>query len=216
MPTAKQLPPDVKIAGDKTVQDWVELKAKIIKDFSNIDLWSQAYKDFYYNRLQIRYLGPVGKVLESDGREGEGFAMMAVMCSIIEFLESTHQGKNYQYSKRNLGIYEYGSSKQIIEDFLNKRPPFNSEFHDSLATDFYKHVRCSLLHEGRTSGRWVLKANSRSSQILEQKGGDIELNRTAFFEGIKNYVSAHYKQELQNNNDVKNALIRKLDFICCE
>ena len=145
--------------------------------------------------------------------------MMAVMCSIIEFLESTHQGMNFRYRKENdpqLTEHEYSSSEEIMTNFLSTRPPFSAEFKGSLATDFYKQVRCPLLHEGRTSGRWTLKANSKSDQILKVSSDDIKLNRTAFWKAIKEYASKHYKHELDAKDEVKKALLRKMDFICCE
>src|ERR1039458_9243887 len=110
-----QLPQDTKIAGLKTVKDWNRLR-KVILDFNDKYSWAIAYKDFYLSRLKYRYLNPIDSIREDGNNTGEGFSIMTLMCSLIEFLESTYQGRNYKFRKRGdpvVGTFEYEISSEI-------------------------------------------------------------------------------------------------------
>lgn len=99
------------IAGWKTSADWQALRARLMAGVA--DSWHEAFTDFYETRLSLRYLHPI-KTLQDNGTfQGEGFAIVAIQCSLIEFLESTEQGMNYRYLRRGetLGAYEYKSSQ---------------------------------------------------------------------------------------------------------
>jgi hypothetical protein len=84
---------------------------------------------------------------------------------IVEFLESTIQGKSYRFLRREappLGPYEYSSSSDIFVSFLVNRTPFSSDFKtEDTARDFYEGVRCGLLHEARTKNGWTVWAKDR-------------------------------------------------------
>jgi hypothetical protein len=53
---------------------------------------------------------------QNDSQREEGFSIVAVQCSLIEFLESTIQGKSYRYRRDGdpqLGQYEYSNSGSL-------------------------------------------------------------------------------------------------------
>jgi hypothetical protein len=55
--------------------------------------------DFYTQRHDLRYLNPI-KVMQNHGTfTGEWFAIAAIQCTLIEFMESTQQGINHVYGK---------------------------------------------------------------------------------------------------------------------
>jgi hypothetical protein len=138
---------DICIAGIKTVGDWKDLKQKLLGS-KDSKLWEKAFKDFFYARLRCRYLRPIDSIKIKEKYLGEGFSIMTILCSLIEYLEATYQGKSYRYLRRgeSLGPHEYNMSKEIFVSFLTQRTPFNSYFDPHLAEEFYKNVRCGLLH----------------------------------------------------------------------
>lgn len=152
---------EVRIAGERTVDDWKEFRNDLIGGGSE-EAWEAAFNDYYLDRLNRRYLQPI-KILQDKGKKtGEGFSIVAIQCSLIEFLESTVQGKSYRHlppdRRRELGQFEYSSAEQLFCDFLGGREPFRSHFTGTLPREFYKHVRCPLLHEARTDNSWIIKA----------------------------------------------------------
>lgn len=87
------------IAGWKTVDDWTGLRTQLLAA-ANDSLWTTAFKDFFLSRLSLRYLNPI-KVLQENGTfQGEGFSIVAIQCALIEFLESTLQGRSYRYPRK--------------------------------------------------------------------------------------------------------------------
>src|SRR5882762_6816479 len=161
-------PGDFIIAGKKRVSHWRAFRGKLTVR-ADPALWAKAYKDYFYARLSYRYLKPL-KTLQTNGPiRGEGFSIVAIQCSLIEFLESTIQGKSYLYSRNGnppLGPYEYSSSGAMFESFLANRTPFSGEFTPPLAHDFYVGVRCGVLHEARTKNGWTILAGSETGQII--------------------------------------------------
>ncbi|MBD0350568.1 MAG: hypothetical protein ICV65_05370, partial [Flavisolibacter sp.] len=99
---------------------------------------------------------PLNAIKDNGTYRGEGFSIMAIICSLVEFPESTYQGINYRYRTKDdspLGQYEYGGSSDNFISFLTQRSPFDKYFGKTKAKGFYKNVRCGLLHEARTRGK---------------------------------------------------------------
>ncbi|MFP7755674.1 hypothetical protein ACLG6S_13685 [Thermodesulfobacteriota bacterium B35] len=206
---------DIEIAGDKTVKDWLDLKSKIEKDFDNIKLWEQAFA-FFEIRIGTRYIAPAEVIQNhhSSQAAGEGFAITAIICTLIEAFESFLQGKNYKYLKKGekLKKYEYNRSSDIFVDFLTKREPFKQHFHKRrLAQEFYQNVRCSLLHEACTKNGWIIRIDT--DKLLEKNGQTYTLNRALLLHLIKEYIPT-YKKLLIADNNLKKAFVRKMDYVC--
>jgi hypothetical protein len=127
---------NTQIAGWKTADDWRALRSTLIIGGSP-DRWTQAFDQFFRTRLDLRYLNPV-RVLQDHGTfQGEGFSILAIQCTLVEFLESTVQGIKYRYPQigESLGTYEYSSSGNVFISFLCKRQPFANDFDERLAGD---------------------------------------------------------------------------------
>jgi hypothetical protein len=154
-------PDEVFIAGRKTIKDWKAFQPALLPG-GDAKSWEKAAKDYFEARLTSRYLTPIKTLQQSGSQRGEGFSIVAVQCSLIEFLESTNQGKSYRYRRDDdppLGRYEYSNSGGIFVSFLMNRTPFNVEFiTQQLAQDFFVSVRCGVLHEARTKNGWVIRA----------------------------------------------------------
>ena len=154
-------PGDFFIAGKKRVSHWRAFEATITVG-GDPTLWEKAYESYFHARISHRYLKPLKTLQENGPKRGEGFSIVAIQCSLIEFLESTIQGKSYRYRRKKdppLGQHEYSDSGHIFESFLESRTPFNSAFTQQLAHDFYVSVRCVLLHEARTKNGWTILAH---------------------------------------------------------
>lgn len=209
---------DTVIAGRNTVADWLEIRSKL-SNYQDIKLWSSVYENYFLARLQDRYIKPIETIKNNGTYRGEGFAIMTIICSIVEFLETTHEGLTYRFTRKNdpsLSIYEYSRSEEVFVNFLSKRIPFKESFTDDLAHDFYKNIRCGLLHEARTKGKWTIWGNSNGEKLVEVKSSIIIVYRDNFYKAIIEYVHSHYKSEVMNSVELKEAFLRKFDSFCYE
>lgn len=203
----------IEIAYKFTDEDWSRLEKKMDKDFDNEELWSEAL-DIFESRLSERYIKPAEVIQSNLCATGEGFAIIAVLCSLIETLETFYQGKCYTPGKLTDNTqYGNGKSQSLFVDFLSTKEPFKSTFSGELATDFYKNVRCSILHEAMTRNGWVIRTNT-NRLVKREEGCKIKiLNRRYFLKDLKIYVTK-YKAEVLGNKERKDAFIRKMDCIC--
>jgi hypothetical protein len=95
--------------------------------------------EFFRERMRERYIEPV-KALDSDERNG--FSIMAQSCLLIETYETFRQGWKSSSDK----------SKQAFCYFFDREDSFR-DFRGH-AQQFYKNVRCGILHQGETTGGW--------------------------------------------------------------
>ena len=199
------------IAGWSTPKDWAELSSRLEKE-STEKLWECTYKDYFIKRLEYRYLDPIKLLKENGTYLGEGFSIMAILCSLIEFLESTYQGKIYRYLKNGekLEEHEYFSSKNIFISFLVNRNPFSKTFDEKSAKDFYSNIRCGLLHEASTKGGWRIWAISENDSFINFE--DKIIYRDNFNSAICKYIT-EYGEELKSNKKLQDAFIRKYNSL---
>lgn len=139
---------------------------------------------------------------------------MALHCTLIEFLESTVQGKTYRYVRKGeprLTLHEYRCSGPLFEHFLVQRAPFSKSFDQEIAADFYQNVRCGLLHESCTKNGWIIKGKSLTGEIICAK------NKFIYRNNVHNALIAFiawYKSTLPLDTDLQAAFIRKFDALC--
>ncbi|EPC03348.1 hypothetical protein L861_17550 [Litchfieldella anticariensis FP35 = DSM 16096] len=138
---------------------------------------------------------------------------MTLLCSLIEFLESSYQGKKYRYCKdRDLQENEYNKSKQCFVEFLTTRKPFSDKFTADEALEFYSSIRCGLLHEASTKNGWKIWAKSDSGEdIISQQAKTVY--RDDFELAVKAYIKA-YGNKLTQDKRLQEAFIRKFDALC--
>ncbi|MBN8291435.1 hypothetical protein JI664_05640 [Rhodobacter sp. NTK016B] len=208
-------PDTTKIAGAQTVAGWKALRTKLDAAPSK-ELWEEAFEEFYRARLKTRYFDPVETLEKNATHSGEGFAIVAILCSLIEFLESTLQGKTYRYRRRNdpvLTIHEYEKSGAIFENFLTTGAPFSAVFDKKLAKDFYTNVRCGLLHEARTKGGWLIHTGKDTDPMIDTTKKII--NRKCLQKGFGEFIDS-YKISLFADQTLQDAFKRKMDSLCIE
>lgn len=49
---------------------------------------------------------------------------------------------------------------------MTENEPFKSHFNVSLAKDFYKDVRCAILHQAETTNGWIVKDGKETDPII--------------------------------------------------
>ncbi len=200
------------IAGSKTPEDWHLLKQRLIEN-SCEETWKEALNDYFLKRLNLHYLNPI-EVLQKHGTfSGEGFSILAILCTLIEFLESTVEGLKYRFLKsgEKLDKFEYSKSSELFIDFLCNREPFNKEFNSTLAMEFYINIRCGLLHEAQTKNRWRVRAKNKEGKMIEKDQKIVY--RDNFMDAIKLFIKL-YSVELKSNKKFQEAFIRKFDSLC--
>jgi hypothetical protein len=202
---------NVHIAGSLTTDDWKRFRATLTPAGAQAD-WGKAFEEYFYTRLSLRYLGPIKVLQDSGSLQGEGFSIAAIQCSLIEFLESTVQGKSYRFLRKSdpaLRPYEYSSSSDIFISFLRNRTPFDKDFKDDqTARDFYEGVRCALLHEARTKKGWTIWAKSHDGRTADP--GQKIMYRNNFQAGLLTFVE-WYKSALLADQALQQAFLRKFD-----
>lgn len=201
-----------RIAGLKTVKDWRTFRTSLVVG-DNPSSWQEAYNEYFLTRLNFRYFYPI-KLLQKYGTlKGEGFSILAIQCSLIEFLESTIQGFNYRYLRRDehLRPYEYNLSQEMFVNFLCHRCPFAKEFNKSIAKDFYSGVRCGLLHEAQTKNGWRVRAKSPDHTLINYS--DLIVYRDDFQQGLEDFIK-WYETAIQSDTMIQEAFIRKFESLC--
>lgn len=222
MSMAGEIDKSVSIAPCKTRADWISHKATLSADPAN---WEVAFDAFFKARLESRYFKPIEKFAptECDGStnafQGEGFAVVAILCSLIEFLETCRTGslfakgagKTYPALEASGYRYGTGASTDIFTCFLTT----NLGLEDKLARDFYAKVRCAILHNAMTEDPWVIRVADTSTGgtgFIEQKAGITILYRDLFCAKLHAYVDS-YRTELLASDALKQAFIRKFDSL---
>lgn len=210
------LPDTTRIAKEKTVADWKAMKHRL-EIGGAPERWEEAFNDFFYARVDSRYFESVRAIEKAGQKIGEGFAIVVLHCSLIEFLASTLEGKRYRYVGKDgspLSKYEYSNSKDMFVRFLEKNEPFKQMFaKNGTATEFYKSVRCGLMHEARTKGQWRILVSGQANQPIDTDTKVIyrDLMQSAFDQFID-----CYKQRLLKESSLQRAFIRKIDGLCEE
>lgn len=209
----------MQIAGTKTDSDWKSFRTKLINK-PNAALWKMAFDDYYFARLQTRYLQPIEKLQakSSDSKQGEGFSIVAILCTLVEFLESCERGYNFRLLEKKgdiLAEHEYSQREaaSYFRDFLMKREPFKNYFDATSAHSFYRDVRCGLLHEARTKGGWLIRWGGSKRGVIDLGSSTPILYRNKFRDGFETYF-ADYRQRLETTENLQQAFIRKFDHLC--
>ena len=132
--------------------------------------------DFVRGRFEERYFNPV-VAMRSDQKNG--FLIMALSCLTLEALESYRRG--WPSTERH--------TKAAFRGFLEREAQF-AVFAGS-AMEFYKHVRCGVLHQGETSGGWKIR---RSGLLFDELL--LVVNATAFHRTLHSCL-VDYTNELK-------------------
>lgn len=162
---------------------WMELK----------DAASKAgLVELIHHRFENRY---IKHVETSDS----GFLKMAVGCFMIETLESFKQGIEDTT----------GKSGKMFDDFFRSEHDLFSGFSE-LGSDFYKSIRCGILHQGETTNAWRIL---RSGELLNRS--ERSINASKFIEALKETLNRYIQCLLDSDfdSDIWRNALKKLDDI---
>jgi hypothetical protein len=197
------------IAGGKRARDWKAIRLTLDADVAS---WNTVALEYFDARISTRYLGPIQAIRSNKALEGEGFSIVAIDCTLIEFLESTFQGKSYRFVRHSDApidaATEYNRSEQMFVDFLCNRNPFRAYFVPALASEFYASVRCGLLHEARTKGDWRIREKSITGAVICPVNKCVF--RDDFHAGIEQVIE-WYKTALPRSPQLQKAFVDRFD-----
>lgn len=201
------------IAGSLKASDWQKFRPTLIPGGDPLP-WQNAFSDYFEQRLALRYLNPIALLQTHDTLRGEGFSIVAIQCTLIEFLASASKGTTYRYVRRNdppLGRYEYSDSRKLFTEFLATNEPFRRHFDMPTAQEFYVNVRCGLLHEAQTKNGWTIWARSWDSRPVRAA------TKRVYRDNLQSELIGFLKQygkRLQVERSLQEAFIRKFDGLC--
>lgn len=206
------IPDSVRIARNKTVADWKAMKGRLARG-NDTHVWMEAFKEFFEGRLDSRYFAPIKTLEALDAYDGEGFSIVTLHCSLIEFLAASLEGKIYRPRGNGaLDEFEYSNSGDMFARFLREQLPFKEVFHDDMkAKDFYTNVRCALLHEARTRNGWRIRFDRNAKLAIDVDAKIVYRNKMQ--EAFDGYVK-WYGENLPLNAPMQKAFIRKFDSLC--
>lgn len=212
------------------IRDWELLRQKVKDSYGFDTNWDKSI-ELFKNRLNRKFFDPVKYLIETRKFEGEGFSIVTVQCALIESLASFRTGQIFNYGANgNSPSYEYRDSKRMFVDFLLSASIFKDNFYEIdengvkknntpfNAENFYSDVRCGLMHEARTKGKWIINAKKHddksSPKFLEKREDKFSILRTILHYKLKQYV-ANYCDELRlkDSQELRRLFGRKLDFL---
>lgn len=212
----------VRVAGLRTVADWNTCKATLTVGGPPAP-WAKAFRDFFYERIKTRYFEPIKAINAIGAQKGEGFSIVAIQCSLVEFLQATRKGLKYVLKNPDPNNVEYSRSKEMFVEFLTSVDPFdgiftcNGKYHKfgcrCKAEDFYEGVRCGLLHEARTKKGWKIHVSVGVEACIDFD--DKIVYRDQLQKAFRRYVVV-YGLELKTDTELQKAFIRKFDDLCAE
>ena len=133
--TAPHNPDDTELAPSFTVRAYKQARDRTPPDRA-------AIADAILARFLDRYIEPVRA-------KKRGFTIMAVSCLMIEALESFVQGWESSDGRSKASFCFFFDEFDAFKDFRGH------------ARDFYKHVRCGILHQAESTGGWRIRRDTR-------------------------------------------------------
>src|SRR5574341_1004729 len=183
---------NVKLSSSVTIsiyQEFIKLKNKV------------GIANFVKERFTERYVNP----LKVFPWRKNGFCTMAICCLMIETLESFWRGW-----ENTRGRDEEGNKKDefAFHYFFERNKEFKI-FHP-FANAFYLNIRCGILHQGETTGGWIIQ---RKGALFNHETKTI--NATAFHRNLEKALD-EYSQLLETedwNSERWIFLRKKMDAI---
>jgi hypothetical protein len=130
-----------------------------------------------------------------------GFVMMAIGCLMIESLQAFRKGD--EETK--------GHHDECFRDFFREVEALNPLY--PYAGDFYKNVRCGILHQAETTGGWRIR---RDSGALLFDPETAVINANLFLKALTDYLDK-YCDDLKKaewGKELWKPVEKKLRHIC--
>jgi hypothetical protein len=115
---------------------------------------------------------------------------MANCCSLIEtyvsFIEAEYRDTN-------------GFGRPCFEYFFKSSGRFKEFSAENLAADFYKNVRCGILHNAEIRNGWTITRNQYAPYFNRETK---KINAVKFATRLKNVLSAYRKNLIESDFDI--------------
>jgi hypothetical protein len=136
--------------------------------------------EFLYHRLHSRYLKPYAYPEHNFIKEYKnGFGIMASCSLLIETLQCFKMGI----------ADDTGQTAVVFKEFFASEDEFSKL--EISGNEFFKHIRCGILHQGETTGGWSIRRNG--TQAVKRKQIDavrfthiLEKSLRSYAERLKN------------------------------
>jgi hypothetical protein len=151
-----------------------------------------------HKRFKERYLDPI-----LDGPKRHGFTMLAICCLMVETLESFRHGWK-DTADRGKSEAAFCGFFQAHDEFRDLRP---------VAHEFYRAVRCGILHQAETTHSWRVDQEPR---LLAEQSGVRWLSASEFGNRLKTVLD-RYRDDLSNSDWTSPVWVnarKKLQAIC--
>lgn len=147
----------------------------------------EKISEFIYWRLYERYIKPfeylsdINKENIDSGQHEEaneaestkkqykfriGFSIMANMCLLIETLETFKQGED-DSNRKSENFF-----KRFFDDYKQTHFQLSSDEMKKIIGkgeyNFYKNVRCGILHQGETTGGWRINNGDKAIDVAKK------------------------------------------------
>ena len=174
---------------------------EIVKDKKTTeDQKKSVVIEFVRGRFTERYVTPLRAIPVKPKNLRNGFCTMAICCLMIEALESFRRGWK-KTPNGELAFCSFFNNSDNLKDFR------------SHAADFYKHVRCGILHQAETTGGW--RITRLTSEPLFDSATK-RVNATKFHNEIRKSLDQYCiaLEQAAWNSELWKHLRSKLDTIC--
>lgn len=213
-----------KISKDWTSEDWIELRNKLLRSPDNLENWARAC-DLLDARVNSRFINPMRAIEAIGANKGEGFAITALTCALLEFIGSILENKTYKHSQSSHSDADnrqrcipntYSSSAQIFTKVLTGYEPFSIYFNRTLANRFFSEVRCPLVHDASTAVSAIirLKGERDSARMIEETPENLVVYREPLLAATESLLILIRNKIMNGDQLTRSGLIRKFDYIC--
>jgi len=201
-------PADVAIAGRLKASDWWRLRDTLFP--GEPGGWDEAVEGYFKQRISLRYLRPIRTLQTRLRGQGEGFSMVALQCTLIEFLAAVRVGKTYRHvATEYLRDHEYNDSQDLFIRFLRAHSPFGDCLKTKReANSFYVSIRCGLLHEASTKNGWLIGLSGVPG--IDPKACVVYRNTVQ--DMLEDYIGDYVRMVLVDKQ-LQSALKRKFDAL---
>ena len=210
--------------------NWLKIRSELDQTYTFEENWEKAII-LFDNRLKQKFFNPIQQIIDKKSLKGEGFTILTVQCALIEMFASYRKGKIFNHNRTSSSPrYEYKESQKMFISLLRTGSIFKDNFWQLninnkvvidkpySSKDFYKNVRCALMHEARTKENWHINATKKSikteRKFISTEDGKIKVYRTILHYRLLEYLTEYendLRKDTKNSKILRKYFARKLD-----
>jgi hypothetical protein len=186
-----------------------------------VDVFERRMRERFFRCIDALFASDTRPDMRQDGKDTAnacvpGFAIVALCCLLIETLQGFREPLHLEIEREVSCNFPNGpcaknplGTNRRFVNFL-RRASFGAAFEGKRAQKFTSGIRNGILHEAETR-KWVIWRDEPVGEIVAAEEDGFALNRTLFYEAIKNEFNG-YIEELRNpaNTDLRNRFVAKM------